>query len=60
MTLGSLLSLALVLFIFITVALCTSWAWGSRNYILAVSLTIVFIASCVGLWAYMEHYGASR
>jgi hypothetical protein len=52
-----MLGLAGVLFLFVMLALCGSWAWSSRNYLLAVPLTILFLAACVGLFWVMEHWG---
>ena len=58
MTLPPLLTLALALFVFIMIALCATWAWTTRSYVLAVPLTVVFLAACVGIIWMMERWGA--
>lgn len=57
MNIPEIVQLSLVLFMFIVLALVTSWAWGARQWFLAVPLTIVFVAASVGLFWFMERWG---
>lgn len=57
MTLPTIVTFGLAVFVFIVIALCASWAWGARIYVLAVPLTVVFVAACFGLWWMMERWG---
>lgn len=50
-------TLGLALFVFIMIALCATWAWTAKSYILAVPLTVIFVAACWALIALFERWG---
>lgn len=54
---GSVLTLCLALTIYIILGLVATWAWTTRQWFLAVPLTIVFIGACVGMICLMERWG---
>lgn len=48
-SLASLVTLALVLTLYLVIALVAAWAWGVRDWLLAIALTIIFLVATVAL-----------
>jgi hypothetical protein len=55
----TLLSIALVMSLYICVALCAMWAWQQGDWWLAVPLTIIFLAATFGMVWYFERWGVA-
>lgn len=53
----SLVTLSLVLTLYIIIALVAAWAWGSRDWLLATALTIIFLVATVALIWGFERWG---
>lgn len=50
-SLMNLLGLACVLALYLCVACCAAWAYSVRDWLLAIALTIIFLASTVAfIW----------
>lgn len=52
-----MLSAAITLGLFVLVGLVAAWAWHEHQLLLAVPLTMIFIASAIGLVMFFDKYG---